>query len=147
MLQHTFERLNTKTEGMHRLLVHNETVDPTYQVAQSCVMVFHSLHKTCSLPDVNVSHTLWHQPRPCVGARECGASLTRSEICSRTKSVGFSNCATMELPSICQFLLKFWLFGSFRFSSDFSEWGATLPTFDCLAEIREVDVVHALGSR
>jgi len=137
MLQHTFERLNTKTEGMHRLLVHNETVDPTY----------HSLHKTCSLPDVNVSHALWHQPRPCVGARECGASLTRSEICSRTKSVGFSNCATMELPSICQFLLKFWLFGSFRFSSDFSEWGATLPTFDCLAEIREVDVVHALSSR
>ena len=76
-------------------------VTPAYQGLS------HSLHKTCSLPDVNVSHTLWHQPRPCVGAGECGVSLTCSQM--------FSKGAFLLLChiGIGHFLLRFW-FGLLR---------------------------------
>ena len=108
----------------------NKKVALTYQEP------LHSLHKTCSLPDVNVSHTLWHQPRPCVGAGECGVSLTLNVPSCRTARIHIG---------IGQFLVRFWLFDSFRFCSGFQ--GDALPTLDCLAEIRKVDVVHALGRR
>ena len=111
------------------------------QVAESCIIVCHPLQKTCN----KQSHTLASTQ----GMRWCWKVWDKFNSLSSTKRLGISENSSIVPRSqapvnrIGQFFLRFWLFGSFCF------WLAAtaLSTLDCLAEIREVDVVHALSSR